>query len=157
MLHYEWIIKTLMKKLRISREFDEFYNLGLFFLFEGIYSYDETKGTKLSTYLYQCVRFGFLKELENLPPNDLSYEKELEHFTLRFKSTPSFEKEWIECQYLLSFLETFDHLTRQIFYLWILGYSYSEIAIRTNQSVGFIKRTLHRKRKELKALKKEKD
>ena len=157
LLHYEWIVKTLIKRLKINRELDDFYNLGLFFLFEGFHSYDETKGTSLSTYLYQCVRFGFLKELNSQPPPTLSYEEEWEHLRPRFQVTTSFEDDWIAEQDLYTLLRQLDPTVQFIFNQRIQGYSYAEIAKQIGRNEGYIKRTLHRERQKLKAVKKEKD
>lgn len=50
------LIGFVIKKLHLGFRFDELKDIGMIGLIKGVKSFDESKGYKPSTYLYQCIR-----------------------------------------------------------------------------------------------------
>lgn len=57
------IIYFVLKKNNLYFRKDELYDIGLIGLVNGINTFDDTKGYKLSTYIYMCIRNEIFKNL----------------------------------------------------------------------------------------------
>ena len=61
---YEKIVKFVIKDMNLGHRFDELYDVGIIGFVNGINSYDETKGYKYITYLYDCIKNEILQYIQ---------------------------------------------------------------------------------------------
>jgi len=61
---YEKIINFVIKKMNLQYKREEIFDIGMIGFVNGINTFDENKGFKYSTYLYQCVKNEILKYLK---------------------------------------------------------------------------------------------
>lgn len=61
---YEKIINHIIKKMRLGYRHDEFFDVGMIGFMNGINTFDETRGAKLLTYVYECVKNEIMKQLK---------------------------------------------------------------------------------------------
>lgn len=61
---YDKIVKFVIKDMRLGYRYDDLYDVGVIGFVKGLNTYDEDKGTKYSTYLYECIKNEILQYLE---------------------------------------------------------------------------------------------
>lgn len=126
LLEYEWIVKSMIKQFSIGKDYEEFYNLGLFWVFKGLTSYDGTRGANLATHLFNQVRYGFLtefnkrKRIKEIPSDDEIYPPLMES-----KARDDF----LSLEWKLD-LEKLDPTLTQAIQLTLEGYTHQEIGQR---------------------------
>ena len=71
------LVAYISNKYSYAGEIDELYSAGLIGLIKGIDSFNPEKGTKLSTYLYRCIKNQILRYLKanNRQPSHISLEE----------------------------------------------------------------------------------
>lgn len=131
----------------LGYKFDDLYDIGIIGFVRGINSYDETKNSKLTTYLYECIKNEILKHLEkeNKKNETLSLNTNIGDNTELIDIIPSYEK-YDEKLYLdemlwainrrLSFLKERDEIIFKHLY-GLDGYkvlSYQEICKKYNMT-----------------------
>ena len=57
------LVKYVINKEHLVFRYDDVFDLGLIGLMKGINTFDKTKGFKLSTYLYKCIKNEIDKQL----------------------------------------------------------------------------------------------
>lgn len=62
--HYERLIKSLMKKLHLYQNHEEYYQLGLIALWKAYENYDASIGNAFSSYAYQTIYYDLLNHLK---------------------------------------------------------------------------------------------
>lgn len=60
---FDKIVKFVIKDMKLGHRYDELYDIGLIGFVNGINNYDETKGYKYITFLYDCIRNEILHYL----------------------------------------------------------------------------------------------
>jgi RNA polymerase sporulation-specific sigma factor len=61
---YEKIINGILKKMNLKYHRDELFDIGMIGFVKGLNTYNDNKGTKISTYLYKCVKNEIMKQLK---------------------------------------------------------------------------------------------
>lgn len=61
---YDKIVKYVIKDMGLGYKFDDLYDVGIIGFVRGINGYDENKNSKITTYLYECIKNEILKYLE---------------------------------------------------------------------------------------------
>ena len=61
---YDKIIKFVLKDMKLSYRYDELFDIGMIGFVNGINNYDETRGIKYITFLYDCIRYEIIHYLE---------------------------------------------------------------------------------------------
>lgn len=61
---YEKIINHIIKKMRLGYRHDDLFDVGMIGFMNGINTFDETRGTKLLTYVYECIKNEIMKQLK---------------------------------------------------------------------------------------------
>lgn len=59
------LVKYVINKEHLVFRYDDIFDLGLIGLMNGINTFDKTKGFKLSTYLYKCIKNEIDKQLRS--------------------------------------------------------------------------------------------
>lgn len=61
---YERMIYDCMKKLKIYRDKEDYYQIGAIGLIRALETYDESKGFTKSTYFYKCISNEICREIK---------------------------------------------------------------------------------------------
>lgn len=61
---YEKIVKFVIKDMNLGHRYDELYDVGIIGFVNGINTFDETRGVKQITYLYDCIKNEICHYLE---------------------------------------------------------------------------------------------
>lgn len=78
------LIYSVLKKLNLYHQHEEYFDLGMIGLVKGVKSFDKNKGYKLSTYLTTCIRNEILMFLRKRRINCLSLEDNVnENFKIK--------------------------------------------------------------------------
>lgn len=61
---YAKIVKYVIKDMKLGHRYDELYDVGIIGFVNGLNTFDENRGVKYITYLYECVKNEILHYLE---------------------------------------------------------------------------------------------
>ena len=61
---FDKIIRYVLKDMKLSYRYDELYDVGLIGFVNGINNYDESKGYKYITFLYDCIKYEIIHYLQ---------------------------------------------------------------------------------------------
>lgn len=100
---YTPLIKSQIKKLHLTKQFDDYFQVGLIALWHAYKHYDETKGN-FSTYAYHVVRGYLLTELRKEKRFSDSHLLQEEQTSLIFQTTYLHDEssyEWLQLEHYL--------------------------------------------------------
>ncbi len=136
-------------------EIPDYVQEGMIGFLSAVYSYEEGRHTRFSTYAFACIRNRMLSVLRrsaakgNIPPSlTVSYEEQ--SLQLLNELTP--EEQIISEKNIQDILSAIDRLSPQekaVFRLQLAGLSYEEIAEKLSITAKAVDGTLQRARKKL--------
>ena len=161
---YDKLVKSICRPYYlVGGDTEDLIQEGMIGLFNAINTYNGT--TLFSTYAYRCVKNSVLtavnrsncnknKPLNNFISLSISDSNDIEKNVLitDFNSNPeeNFLKQENEIELLNKIKNNLSSLEEKILYEFLNGYSYQEIADKTNKNVKAIDNAIQRIRKKLK-------
>lgn len=140
------MIHSIIRNLNIYKNHQDFYQIGLIYLWQAYKNYDPNKG-KFSTYAYLSIRRGIVHELQTMMRKEQFEQYVEDDFWNTIIDVPNMTRElWI--QELLMKLPEKDRQFIELYYM--KGYSLKELADLFQVSYATIK---IQKKKSLLALK----
>ena len=118
-------------KPKTTAERDDYVQAGRIGLWKALQKYDPDKGTAVSTYAWNPIRWEIIKEIK--------YLKKYSHASLKTIDPPSYTKEDSIWEYIP---ESLDEKELRILELRKQGYTLAEICEDMNKGRSFVKRNL---------------